>query len=626
VKIWSHIGILLIDEISMMSATQLDAIDKRLRHMKDDRLPFGGVHVILCGDLAQYAMSTVGSVWKLPAPSRTGGLSGKPNTSNCSGVLASEGLRKWKTYISKGVELTQLVRQNGKSLFGQGLELMKYNQHGADFIALANKHVVPKNSNIQLKRNSVIAVTSHTDRENGNYLCALSRLQSKPIADVNNPGSWEERGIIRIDCSFNKSRSKRDTDLPKQYLKQLRRISEARLNKMSGELYVIIDDAYRITRNLDVTRKIANGTSAYAVNVIFEDNIPDDAIWFEKMDDAGGGVHCVDARYVKGLLMKHANPEYAASHYLPEDEKHKGQKRTDGDDWKFNLEAGMFPVPSKTAALKAKVGTELHEMTVKAFPVVMRAVVTGHSTQGMTLDQLIIASWGRETNNSNGYMYMLLSRVRDPKDLLILDPLPGDMSKYKLRKELMAELDRIREYVCTPTTTKLTGILHPFVQRVESAPSFPVAPVRRRQMPITKEHLNSMREQDVHKRKTADARISYRSYSRYAVGDFLTFRTTKTQNDEYINVRITKIDTAESFSKLMDKTSIACYLPNNGVALSKIKAVEVYHKIPRYKALEKKSGVMGFHFEVIKDQRRFWGKIAYRHTHAHTRIISTLYV
>ena len=52
-KIIASIDLLIIDEISMVRADLLDAIDNVLRRFRDHRLPFGGVQLLMIGDLAQ---------------------------------------------------------------------------------------------------------------------------------------------------------------------------------------------------------------------------------------------------------------------------------------------------------------------------------------------------------------------------------------------------------------------------------------------------------------------------------------------------------------------------------------------------------------------------------------------
>ena len=52
-KIMASIDLLIIDEISMVRADLLDAIDSVLRRFRDHHQPFGGVQLLMIGDLAQ---------------------------------------------------------------------------------------------------------------------------------------------------------------------------------------------------------------------------------------------------------------------------------------------------------------------------------------------------------------------------------------------------------------------------------------------------------------------------------------------------------------------------------------------------------------------------------------------
>ena len=52
-KIIASLDLLVIDEISMVRSDLLDAIDNVLRRYRDGRLPFGGVQLLMIGDLAQ---------------------------------------------------------------------------------------------------------------------------------------------------------------------------------------------------------------------------------------------------------------------------------------------------------------------------------------------------------------------------------------------------------------------------------------------------------------------------------------------------------------------------------------------------------------------------------------------
>ena len=55
IKIIREVELIIIDEISMVRADLLDAIDYRLRQLRKDKkfLPFGGVQLLMIGDLQQ---------------------------------------------------------------------------------------------------------------------------------------------------------------------------------------------------------------------------------------------------------------------------------------------------------------------------------------------------------------------------------------------------------------------------------------------------------------------------------------------------------------------------------------------------------------------------------------------
>jgi len=62
------LDLLVIDEISMVRADLLDAIDVELRKYKDRTKPFGGVQLLLIGDLQQLAPVAKESEWQLLKP------------------------------------------------------------------------------------------------------------------------------------------------------------------------------------------------------------------------------------------------------------------------------------------------------------------------------------------------------------------------------------------------------------------------------------------------------------------------------------------------------------------------------------------------------------------------------
>ncbi|MBU2018557.1 MAG: AAA family ATPase, partial [Bacteroidetes bacterium] len=60
-----QLELLIIDEVSMLRADLLDAIDWSLRNIRDNNVPFGGVQVLLIGDLFQLPPVVKPAEWSI---------------------------------------------------------------------------------------------------------------------------------------------------------------------------------------------------------------------------------------------------------------------------------------------------------------------------------------------------------------------------------------------------------------------------------------------------------------------------------------------------------------------------------------------------------------------------------
>lgn len=65
IKLIRAIDILIIDEISMVRADVLDAIDVVLRRFRNRNVPFGGVQLLMIGDLQQLSPVATNEVWQI---------------------------------------------------------------------------------------------------------------------------------------------------------------------------------------------------------------------------------------------------------------------------------------------------------------------------------------------------------------------------------------------------------------------------------------------------------------------------------------------------------------------------------------------------------------------------------
>ena len=90
--------LLVIDEISMVRADLLDAVDATLRRYRNREKPFGGVQLLMIGDLQQLAPVVKDSEWSLLR-----------NYYETPYFFASRALRE-TTYMT--IELEKVYRQN----------------------------------------------------------------------------------------------------------------------------------------------------------------------------------------------------------------------------------------------------------------------------------------------------------------------------------------------------------------------------------------------------------------------------------------------------------------------------------------------------------------------------------
>lgn len=65
INVIRSIDTLVIDEISMVRADLLDAVDSVLRRFRKNNLPFGGVQMVMIGDLGQLAPVAKDDEWQM---------------------------------------------------------------------------------------------------------------------------------------------------------------------------------------------------------------------------------------------------------------------------------------------------------------------------------------------------------------------------------------------------------------------------------------------------------------------------------------------------------------------------------------------------------------------------------
>ncbi|OFX38884.1 MAG: helicase [Bacteroidetes bacterium GWA2_32_17] len=128
IRIIKSLELLVIDEISMVRADMLDAIDNVLKTYKDHSKPFGGVQLLLIGDLHQLAPVIKEDEWSI-----------LKNYYDTVFFFSSKALQQIN-FVS--IELQHIYRQSDKE-FIEILNKIRDNKIDSDLLKALNKRYIP---------------------------------------------------------------------------------------------------------------------------------------------------------------------------------------------------------------------------------------------------------------------------------------------------------------------------------------------------------------------------------------------------------------------------------------------------------------------------------------------------
>ncbi len=78
-------------------------------------------------------------------------------------------------------------------------------------------------------------------------------------------------------------------------------------------------------------------------------------------------------------------------------------------------------------------------------PCVLSLVLTGHKTQGLTTDSIILSGLApKEKSGVSGWLYVILSRVKTIEGLFLMENIEQNPTKYNARNDVQREMNRLR--------------------------------------------------------------------------------------------------------------------------------------------------------------------------------------
>lgn len=158
------IDLLVIDEISMVRADLLDAVDDALRFARHNKKPFGGVQLLLIGDLQQLAPVVKDEEWEI-----------LKNYYDTPYFFSSKALKESR-YLP--IELQKVYRQSDPK-FIDILNKVRDNNIDHQVLEVLNSRYIPL-EDISSKNNPII-LTTHNNKANNINEKRLNELSSPPF-------------------------------------------------------------------------------------------------------------------------------------------------------------------------------------------------------------------------------------------------------------------------------------------------------------------------------------------------------------------------------------------------------------------------------------------------------------
>jgi hypothetical protein len=163
-QIMKSLDLLIIDEVSMVRADMLDGIDEVLRRYKNKELPFGGVQILMIGDIQQLAPVVKNDDWHI-----------LKDYYDTAFFFSSNALKK-EGFIT--IELIEIFRQQDNR-FIDLLNSIRNNQMDAKVLETLNQRYDPDFN--PLDTEGYITLTSHNYQANTINYHKLMELKSPSI-------------------------------------------------------------------------------------------------------------------------------------------------------------------------------------------------------------------------------------------------------------------------------------------------------------------------------------------------------------------------------------------------------------------------------------------------------------
>lgn len=166
IRVIKSFDLLVIDEVSMVRPDVLDAVDAVLRRFRNPIRPFGGVQLLLIGDLRQLAPVAQENEWKFLSPYY-----------NSPYFFESRALKQLGYLM---VELTTVYRQSDEK-FISILNKIRENRADSNTLSTLNRRANPSLLPALGQDEGYIRLTTHNYRADSINAMRIAQLPSQPV-------------------------------------------------------------------------------------------------------------------------------------------------------------------------------------------------------------------------------------------------------------------------------------------------------------------------------------------------------------------------------------------------------------------------------------------------------------
>jgi PIF1-like helicase len=404
IETWEATKLVIIDEISFASSTDIEKIHANLTQLKQTTYKkFGGLNIVFCGDMRQLE-----PVDKKP--------------------IYDDNVHQFKSWINCYINLNGLHRFKEDPKWGKLLKRFRDGTVTEKDIKKINTRVVT--NELSLPKNIKYATYDNASRDAINTALFCKRCKN----NTKNPALYRTTMIIFANEFKIKNRNKTMTKFKNPKLiwelcgEDDIKVAQ-RQGRMDPVLKLYIGCPMMIPYNINVSAGIANGTQCILKQIVLK---PDTFIQNVTIENEIT-VQAVFASDVTSIILEHSNPQE-------------------------NMPKQFQIVPKKyTFKLHAKPKTQLYnktvdenenpaQMTALQLPILVNNATTGHKLQGSSVHSLFVNQW----NYSKNWPYVLLSRVKTIDGLHLRTPLSTDLEHYHVPEKLTEMIQHIEKFLPVP--------------------------------------------------------------------------------------------------------------------------------------------------------------------------------